>query len=102
MGAVFAVPVVRYDDVITLPGVRIALAARAGDELRGPIEGAATVVVGAEREGLPDDVVAACDSVAHLPIASESLNAAMAATVALYELTRGTVVAWAATRMAAP
>jgi TrmH family RNA methyltransferase len=102
MGAVFAVPLVRYDDVITLPGVRIALAARAGDELNGPIEGAATVVVGAEREGLPDDVVAACDSVAHLPIASESLNAAMAATVALYELTRGTVTARTATRMAAP
>ena len=33
-------------------------------------------------------VVAACDRVAHIPIASESLNAAMAATVALYELTR--------------
>ena len=38
--------------------------------------------------GLPDDVVAACDRVAHIPIAIESLNAAMAATVALYELTR--------------
>ena len=46
-------------------------------------------VVGAERDGLPADVVAACDRVAHIPIASESLNAAMAATVALYELTRG-------------
>jgi len=102
MGALFAVPVVSYDDVITLPGVRIALAARAGDELKGPIEGSATVVVGSEREGLPDDVVAACDGVAHLPIASESLNAAMAATVALYELTRGTVTTGTATRMAAP
>ena len=29
------------------------------------------------------------DRVAQIPIASESLNAAMAATVALYELTRG-------------
>ncbi len=47
-----------------------------------------TVVVGAEREGLPDDVVAGCDRVAHIPIASESLNAAMAATIALYELSR--------------
>ncbi len=28
--------------------------------------------------------------VAHIPIASESLNAAMAATVALYEMTRQT------------
>ena len=30
----------------------------------------------------------ACDRAAHIPIASESLNAAMAATVAVYELTR--------------
>jgi TrmH family RNA methyltransferase len=47
-----------------------------------------TLLVGAEREGLPDEVVAACEHVAHIPIASESLNAAMAATVALYEMTR--------------
>ena len=45
-----------------------------------------TLVVGAERDGLPDDVVAACDRAAHIPIRNESLNAAMAATVALYEL----------------
>ena len=43
--------------------------------------------MGAEREGLPDDVIASCDSTAHIPIAhADSLNAAMAATVALYEL----------------
>jgi len=47
-----------------------------------------TLVVGAEREGLSDRVVAACDEVAHIPIRSESLNAGMAATVALYELDR--------------
>ena len=45
--------------------------------------------MGAEREGLPSDIVAACDDVAHIPIAhADSLNAAMAATVALYDLTR--------------
>ncbi len=43
-------------------------------------------MVGAEREGLPEDVVAAADHVAQIPIQSHSLNAAMAATVALYEL----------------
>ena len=54
-------------------------------ELAG--DGELTLVVGAEREGLPDDVLAACDDVAHIPIAhADSLNAAMAATVALYEL----------------
>lgn len=54
---------------------------------------AVTLVVGGEREGLPREVVAACDRVARIPIHSESLNAAMAATVALYEVTRETVVA---------
>lgn len=49
---------------------------------------ALTLLVGAEREGLPDELVKACERVAHIPIASESLNAAMAATVALYEMTR--------------
>jgi TrmH family RNA methyltransferase len=89
MGAVFAVDVARVSGPEDLPAPRIALAARQGDALRGPIE-EATLVVGAERTGLPDDVVAGCDRVAHLPIAaaSESLNAAMAATVALYEVTR--------------
>ncbi|HEY2636300.1 MAG TPA: TrmH family RNA methyltransferase, partial [Solirubrobacteraceae bacterium] len=78
------VPLARVEDVAALPGETIALVAHAGEPLRGP--GEATLVVGAERDGLPDDVVAACDRVAHLPIASHSLNAAMAATVGLYEL----------------
>jgi TrmH family RNA methyltransferase len=88
MGALFSVPVARVRDVGELPGRRVALVAREGvalDELRDPC----TLVVGAEREGLPADVVAACDDVAHIPIArADSLNAAMAATVALYQLTR--------------
>jgi TrmH family RNA methyltransferase len=50
--------------------------------------GPVTLLVGAEREGLPAEVVEACERTAHIPIEAESLNAAMAATVALYELTR--------------
>ncbi len=87
MGAIFGVPVVRVSAVGELPGRKVALAARAGRALaeleRG---GELTLVVGAEREGLPADVVASCDEAAHIPIASESLNAAMAATIALYEV----------------
>jgi TrmH family RNA methyltransferase len=86
MGAIFEVPVARVEDVAQLPAPRIALAAREGEPLHGPVRG--TLVVGAEREGLPADVVEGCDAVAHIPIESESLNAAMAATVALYEVTR--------------
>jgi TrmH family RNA methyltransferase len=88
MGAIFAVPVARVSDRSELPGARIGLAARAGDPLAGPLDEPATLLIGAERTGLPDAVLAACDRVAHIPIASESLNAAMAATVALYEATR--------------
>ena len=87
MGAIFEVPVVRVRDPRELPGRRIALVARGGEPLAARAEDVA-LVVGAEREGLPDDVVAACDEVAHIPIRSESLNAAMAATVALYETGR--------------
>src|SRR3954447_15175717 len=84
MGALFEVPVARVRDPRELPGPRIGLAARSGRPL-AEVVGAGTIVVGAEREGLPADVLSACDEVAHIPIANESLNAAMAATVALYE-----------------
>jgi TrmH family RNA methyltransferase len=71
-----------------LPGRRVALVAREGVPLGElPTTGDLTLVVGAEREGLSREDVAACDDVAHIPIAhADSLNAAMAATVALYEV----------------
>jgi TrmH family RNA methyltransferase len=87
MGAIFSVPLARAG-VAELPGEKLALVAHAGERLRGPAAGAVTIVVGAEREGLPDAIVAACDRTVHIPIHSESLNAAMAATIALYELSR--------------
>jgi TrmH family RNA methyltransferase len=92
MGALFEVPVARVRDPKELPGTKIALVAHGGEPL-AVRPGDVTVVVGAEREGLPHDIVAACDGVATIPVQAESLNAAMAATVALYECNR---------RMAAP
>jgi RNA methyltransferase, TrmH family len=95
MGAVFGVSLARVDDVSALPGETVALVAGAGVELwliseRWVPENAKvreiTMLVGAERDGLPEAVVAQADHVAHIPIHSQSLNAAMAATVALYEL----------------
>jgi TrmH family RNA methyltransferase len=92
MGAIFATPLARACTISELPGRTIALAARRGAALAqvvGGLDGGAlSVLVGAEREGLPDELIAACDLVAHIPIAAESLNAAMAATVALYEIDR--------------
>lgn len=88
MGAVFEVPLAEAGSPASLPGETIALVARAGEPLRGPVGGEATLLVGAERDGLPQELIDAAGRVAHIPIASESLNAAMATTVALYELTR--------------
>jgi RNA methyltransferase, TrmH family len=91
MGAIFAVALARVGRAGELPGERIALVARAGEPLArvvGAAGGELTLLVGAERDGLPADVVAACDRVAHIPIAGDSLNAAMAATIALYEASR--------------
>jgi TrmH family RNA methyltransferase len=86
MGAIFEVPIARVESVAQLPGEKIALVAHDGEALRGG--GDVSLLVGAEREGLPEDVVGACDRVARIPIArADSLNAAMAATVALYEVT---------------
>jgi TrmH family RNA methyltransferase len=88
MGAIFSVPVARVRGVDELPGRRVALAAGEGRPLAELEEREVTLVVGAERDGLPDAVLAECDEVCHIPIASESLNAAMAATVAMYEVRR--------------
>jgi RNA methyltransferase, TrmH family len=92
MGAVFAVPLARVQDpsgVAALPGRTVALVADdRGRPLRELALDDVTLMVGAERDGLPEEVVAAADEVARIPIVSHSLNAAMAATVALYEATR--------------
>jgi TrmH family RNA methyltransferase len=101
MGALFDVPLARVRDAGQLPGRRIALVAHGGEQLEAA-DGAMTLVVGAEREGLPDEVVAACDATATIPVAAESLNAAMAATIALYEAARGRRPAEDEHRMARP
>jgi TrmH family RNA methyltransferase len=53
------------------------------------LSGEVVLVLGAEREGVPEDVLATCDERGTIPQAGgESLNVAMAGTVALYELAR--------------
>lgn len=99
MGAVFSVPLVRVTEVDSLPGVKLALVPGQGAPLHqvsrlapaernksGMLPPEATLLIGAERDGLPREVVNRADLVAHIPIQSDSLNAAMAATLALYEL----------------
>jgi TrmH family RNA methyltransferase len=89
MGSIFARPPARaaFDE---LPGLRIALDPRAAEDLRA-VELAEQVAVcaGAERRGLPQATLDGADAVARIPLrrdAPDSLNVAMAATVALYEV----------------
>ena len=87
-GSVFRVPVGLFAES---PDPKIALVAHGGTPLsRLELGERATFVLGAEREGLPDDVVAGCDSVATIPLApgAESLNVAVSGALALYEWRR--------------
>jgi RNA methyltransferase, TrmH family len=87
-GAIFHVPLVGFDDA---PGRRVALVAHGGRPLRDvELAEPMTFVLGAEREGLPEDVVLRCNEVATIPIPGqvESLNVAASAAIALYELSR--------------
>jgi TrmH family RNA methyltransferase len=91
MGSLFARPPARasFEELV---GTRIALDSHAEralaelpEELRAPI----LLCLGAERDGLPPEILEAADAVARIPLrpnGPESLNVAMAATVALYEL----------------
>jgi len=85
MGALFRVPLLAFENA---PRPWIALVPRGGEDL-SDLDGA-TFVLGAEREGLPEDVLARCDLRATIRLASgaESLNVAAAGAIALYEQTR--------------
>jgi TrmH family RNA methyltransferase len=83
MGSLFARPPAAVAGVEETPRPRVALVAHGGDGLAA-LEGAATVCLGAEREGLSAAVVAACDATVTIPLhaGAESLNVAAAAAVA--------------------
>jgi TrmH family RNA methyltransferase len=87
-GAVFRVPLGRFENS---PHRLVALVAHGGeplDELELPPR--VTFLLGAEREGLPDDVVSGADLQATIPLApgAESLNVAMTAAIALFDWSR--------------
>lgn len=97
MGAIFRVPVVEAGPLAgVIPQLKerglqvVAAVAREGVppcdlDLRRPT----ALLIGSEAEGLSQDAVAAADALATIPMASvESLNAATAATVFLYEAAR--------------
>lgn len=88
MGSLFARPPARarFEE---LAGTTVALVRGAGSAL-GQVDPAPPVVIclGAEREGLPPELVQAASARAEIPLRDDgpdSLNVAMAATVALYD-----------------
>jgi TrmH family RNA methyltransferase len=88
MGSLFRVPLSGFDQP---PGRRVALVASGGIPLPELDSGAEVVLVlGAERAGLPAEVLERCDERASIPQpgGGESLNVAMAGAIALYELVR--------------
>jgi TrmH family RNA methyltransferase len=90
MGSVFARPPGRARPE-ALPGTLLALDPRADQTLAATtVDGAPLVVcLGAEREGLPVELLDRAEHRARIPLRDggpDSLNVAMAATVALYEL----------------
>jgi TrmH family RNA methyltransferase len=91
MGAIFGQPVARatWDEArAATRGRAVALVPAAGKPLRDADLGASPLfVLGAERAGLPGEIAAGCDEVAHISLAdsADSLNVAMTATLCLYE-----------------
>jgi TrmH family RNA methyltransferase len=87
MGSIFSRPPLRAG-VEATPRPRAALVAHGGAGLEA-LDGAATVCLGAERQGLPDEVLAACETQVTIPLregGAESLNVAAAAAIAAQRL----------------
>jgi TrmH family RNA methyltransferase len=87
MGSIFNQPPLRAE-VKDTPGPRAALVAHGGKGLEA-LAGAATLCLGAEREGLPAEVLNACTIKATIPLragGAESLNVAAAAAIAAQRL----------------
>jgi len=84
-GSIFRVPLAEFS-----PEGAVALVAHGAPPLSGLDPSLSRFVLGSEREGLPDEVVAACAASATVPLRghAESLNVAMAGTVALYDWLR--------------
>jgi TrmH family RNA methyltransferase len=86
MGAVFAQPLLR-GRIDATAGPRAALVAHGGEALEA-LAGAVTLCLGAEREGLPAEVLESCDVRVTIPVreSAESLNVAAAAAIALHRI----------------
>lgn len=83
MGSIFNQPPV-HAGIEATPEPRAALVAHGGEGLDA-LDDAATICLGAEREGLPEEVLAECETRVTIPLrtgGAESLNVAAAAAIA--------------------
>ena len=84
-GSIFRVPLAEFS-----PEGAVALVAHGAPPLSELDPPLSRFVLGSEREGLPEEVVTACAASATIPLPgrAESLNVAMAGTIALYDWRR--------------
>jgi len=100
MGSVFKIPIITVDDmgqsVVYLKelGIPVYATALRGDSVLpdaiGKSAGGKAVVIGNEANGLTQDVIDLCTATVKIPMSNrvESLNAAVAATVCMWEMVR--------------
>ena len=92
MGSIFHAPVVREvesAEFLATAGAAgfgtVAAVLGGSSTPRKMSSGKLVVVVGSEGAGLPEEVVTACERAVEIPSKASSLNAAMAASILLYE-----------------
>ena len=86
MGSLFAQPLLR-GTIADTPQPRVALVAHGGEDL-GALAVSLTICMGAEREGLPAEVLESCERAVTIPLrtGAESLNVAAAAAIVLQRI----------------
>lgn len=92
MGSIFHVPVARevetnefLERARTMGFTPVAAVPKGGEPPRWLPNSKIVLVVGTEGVGLPEDIMMACDAALTIPSQAASLNAAVAASILLYE-----------------
>lgn len=92
MGSIFHVPIAREMEALEFlrtardeDSLTFAAVPKAGETPRTLPGQGAVIVIGSEGSGLAEDVISACDHRVTIPSRAASLNAAVAASILLYE-----------------
>ena len=92
MGSIFHTPIARrvqpltlLEEAKTLGFITVAAVPQGGERAFSLLAERLVIVVGAEGGGLPEELVSACQRTVTIPALAASLNAAVAASILLYE-----------------